>query len=32
MNIAIEELKNEKSEWSVDEIVNAIIFWNRYIK
>ena len=28
-NIAVEELKNPKSEYTVDQIVEAIMFWNR---
>lgn len=31
-NIAVEELKNPKSEYTVDQIVAAINYWNRYIK
>lgn len=31
-NIAVEELKNPKSEYTVEQIVNAILFYNRYIK
>ena len=27
-NIAIKELKNPNSNYSVDDIVNAIILWN----
>ncbi len=32
MNVAVDELKNPKSEYTVDQIVAAINYWNRYIK
>lgn len=31
-NIAVEELKNPKSEYTVDQIVEAINYWNMDIK
>ena len=31
-NIAVEELKNPKSEYTVEQIVEAINYWNRNIK